>query len=280
MRLGIRSLILAGLISASSMAQDPRTACTIGLYKDTMAPGVVGRMQLDYKPHLRGCIQPIEVSGPKGLKVSLASDGFFIDPQSVPVRAGFLIGPVYRLKVTNIPNEEGVELFPTVEVIDRLYPPSEREHRFPIPIVLEQDDLERASKGDMVTRVVYLEDSEIAEPVSYADGLQRVHELSGTQDALAAADRLGRPMAIIRIGSRVPDAATGVDHQFLYGCPPWVPIKDLPNREKLIESGGWPNMEFAPIVPGETPKANPVQTLEAKRPVNRSTQGAKGRLNG
>ena len=37
--------------------------------------------------------------------------------------AGMLIGQVYRLRVTNIPHQPGVEVFPTIQVIDRLYPP-------------------------------------------------------------------------------------------------------------------------------------------------------------
>ncbi len=277
--------MVSSLVGLGS-AQDPRTACMTGIYKDSMPPGVVGRLQIERNPRLQGCFQPIEVSGPKGLKVSLASDGQFTDPQVAPVRAAFLIGPVYRLQVTNIPEEEGMELFPTVEVIDRLYPPSEREHRFPIPIVLEKDDLHRALQGEMVTRVIYLEDSEIAEPVSYADGIQRVHDLTGTQDALQAADRLGRPMAILRIGSRVPDSVAGVDQNFLYGCPPWVPVKEIPNRAKLIENQGWPDVEIAPVVspdPNSKTNSNERQVapaLEARRPFPPRASAATGRLGG
>ena len=38
-------------------------------------------------------------------------------------KAGLLIGSVYRLRVTSIPLAEGLEVFPTIEVIDRLYAP-------------------------------------------------------------------------------------------------------------------------------------------------------------
>ena len=75
------------------------------------------------------------------------------------------IGPVYRLQVTDIPNNPGVEIFPTVEVIDRLYPPPGLALRFPIPIELTQDELEMAARGTFVTRVIYVEDPSIALPV-------------------------------------------------------------------------------------------------------------------
>ncbi len=279
----MRALLLGAIVASMSMgmasAQDPRTANVCGLYRDSMAPGVIGRIQLERNPRLRGCVQAIELSGPQGLKIALASDGVFVDPQPQPMRAAFLIGPVYRVQLTNIPNEEGMELFPTIEVIDRLYPPAEREHRFPIPIVFAQDDLERALRGEMVTRVIYLEDSEIAEPVSYADKIQRTYEVTGTQDAMQAADRLGRPVAIVRIGSRVPDAATGVDMQFLYGCPPWTPIKEIPDRQKLMQSQGWPEFEL-PRSGQPLPPANDVKAALETRKMLPPTNAARGKLGG
>ncbi len=159
-----------------------------------------------------------------------------------------MVGAVYRFQLTSIPNEDGVELFPTVEVIDRLYPPAEREHRFPIPVVIDDLDIQSALRGDMVMRVIYLEDSEIAVPESYADGIQRVHDVTGTEQAIHAADHMGRPVAILRIGSRVPDS-TGPDEQFFYGSPPWSTIKEIPDREKLIENHGWPRVEYPEVEP-------------------------------
>ena len=76
------------------------------------------------------------------------------------------IGPVYRLQVTDIPNNEGLEIFPTVEVIDRLYPPPGLALRFPIPIELTQDELELAARGAFVTRVIYVEDPHQALPIA------------------------------------------------------------------------------------------------------------------
>jgi hypothetical protein len=61
------------------------------------------------------------------------------------------------------------------------------------------------------------------------------------QDALRTADRLGRPVAILRIGSRVPNVSEGQDwDNFLYGCPAWTTIKPIPTKQMLIEQGKWP----------------------------------------
>ncbi len=59
----------------------------------------------------------------------------------------------------------------------------------------------------MVMKVIYLEDNQIADPVDTSGNPQRVLDLRPSQDALQTADRLGRPVAILRIGSRVPNVS-------------------------------------------------------------------------
>src|SRR5207253_2647532 len=76
---------------------------------------------------------------------------------AAPLKAGMLIGSVYRLRVIGIPRHEGVEVFPTIEVVNRLYPPPGQELRFPVPVELTLEDLELAMEGHFVTRIIYLE---------------------------------------------------------------------------------------------------------------------------
>jgi hypothetical protein len=48
-------------------------------------------------------------------------------------------------------------------------------------------------------------------------------------------------VAILRMGSRVPNVTEGQDWiDFLYGSPPWTKLKDIPTKEQLIDSGRWP----------------------------------------
>jgi hypothetical protein len=152
-----------------------------------------------------------------------------------------MIGHVYRMQLTGIPFHDDLALYPTLEVIDRTHPPPEREHRFPIPIELDENDLADAADGHMVMRVIYLEDNEIAEPIHTADRPQRVMDVSAEQDALQTADRFGRPVAILRIGSRVPNVSAGQDwDNFLYGCPAWTKLKSIPTKKSLMEQGSVP----------------------------------------
>jgi hypothetical protein len=169
--------------------------------------------------------------------ISLASHGQFESPQPSPVLAGMLIGQVYRLKITGIPRNEGFEVFPTVEVINRLYPPPGLENHFPIPVHFTLQELELALSGRLVTRVIYLEDPQNALPVPDEPGQQRYFEIRSDEDPLKAADRLGRPVAILRMGSRTPDYDE-VSGQFLFACPPLVKLvkpAPLPDARSGLE---------------------------------------------
>lgn len=245
------------------------------LLSSDLPPGAVAAAQSNRRPPIHGYFQPVQISGPQGLSIALAQDGQFLPLLEAPVRAAFMVGHVYRIKVSGIPQYEGEELFPTIEVIDRLYAPVGREHRFPIPIVLEEDDLRAALRGELVTRVIYLEDSEIAEPVADSPGDQRVTEVAGTEDPLQAADQLGRPVAIVRIGSRTPNLGGDLT-DFLYGCPPWSTIKPIPERQKLIENGMWPSAPQTGATPATPPAAATPQSATpqpARQPGSVSING-------
>jgi hypothetical protein len=182
-------------------------------------PGAIGGRQLLRGGPIPGYLQPVEIVAPQGTTISTAEAGVFQPATPLPRKFGLFIGAVYRFRVTDIPEYEGLEVYPSIEVIDRIYPPVGMEHQFPILIELTQQELELALDGKFVTRVIYLEDPKAAMPVAQDPGEQSVYEVAPHEHPLEVADRLGRPVAILRMGGRVPDAA-GPDATFLYGCPP------------------------------------------------------------
>jgi hypothetical protein len=206
-----------------------------------MPPGVVGTAQLLRGGPLPGYFQPVEICLPKGAAVALACEGRFQQPEQGPVLAGMLIGQVYRLKITRIPRNEGLEVFPTIEVINRLYPPRGLECRYPIQVQFTLEELEMALDGRFVTRVIYLEDPETALPLQGKPCEQRYFEVPATDNPLQVADRLGRPVAILRMGSRTPDYDC-VSQRFFFSCPPVMKLErpgPLPDpRSGLEESQG------------------------------------------
>jgi hypothetical protein len=190
------------------------------LNRADMPPGTVGRRQFERGGPFQNYYQPVEVRVPEGSVVSLAADGNFVPSQKNVALGGMLIGQVYRLKVAYLTPEQEVEVFPSIELVDRLYPPPGQETRFPIPVEITAEDLALAAEGKFVTRVIYLEDPRNPLPVRELPGHeQRVTDSLLNQDPLQVADQLGRPMAILRLGSRVPlfDQSTG---KFMFDSPP------------------------------------------------------------
>lgn len=195
-------------------------------------PGAIGSAELERGGPRPGYFQPVEITAPPGTLISLAVEGAFAEPQPAPVTAGMLIAPVYRLRVANIPQRDGEEVFPTIEVINRVYPPAGQAWRFPIPIDLAQEDLWLALEGKFVTRVVYLEDPDRALPVAEGPVARRWYDAGPGVDPLEEADRRGRPVAILRMGGRLPDDRQGPDLEFLRGSPPFTLFRPLERAER------------------------------------------------
>ena len=76
--------------------------------------------------------------------------------------------------------------------------------RFPVPIELTAEELRMADEGMFVTRVIYVENPNDALPVRDQPDEQQWVEAPHGADPLVVADEMGRPIAILRIGGRVP----------------------------------------------------------------------------
>jgi len=245
-------------------------------HSGNMPPGAIGSRQLQRGGPLPGYFQPIEIRAPQGVRVAMASEGQFEPPTPAPVKVGALIGAVYRFKVTGIPGAAGLEVFPTVEVVNRLYPPHRQELRFPIPVELTAEDLRLALEGKFVTRVIYLEEPRNAVPTGEIDGAQSWFEAEPGSDPLAVADTLGRPMAILRLGGRVPDLQAGVDPRFFFGSPPLMRFVETAIRPREPSPEGAPAASAPPAQHRvrATPPAHRSTPRMARRPQhNRTTPG-------
>ena len=71
---------------------------------------------------------------------------------------------LYRFRISDLPELPGAELYPTIELIDRLHPPCGRELEFPVPVAFTQEELQAALAGRLVTKVVYIERPQQATP--------------------------------------------------------------------------------------------------------------------
>ena len=79
---------------------------------------------------------------------------------------------------------------------------------------------------------------------------QEWFEAKPGEDPLAVADALGRPVAILRLGGRLPETTDQPDANFFFGCPPFVCYRSEP--VKAAEKA--------------TPQPLPALTANAKNP--------------
>lgn len=197
-----------------------------------LPPGAIGSAQLQRGGPLPGYFQPVEIKAPEGAEISLLASGQFLESQAVPVKAGLLVGGVYRFRVSQIPYQFGREVFPTVEVIDRLYPPGGQQARFPIVVEITQEDLEFALDGKFITRVIYLEDPERALAASEESiGGQNGFDVKPGDNPIEIADTMGRPMAILRMGAWLPinnQTSGPVNESLEGGLGPSLPLIRYP----------------------------------------------------
>ena len=151
-----------------------------------------------------GSTSQIAFLGVEGGEVSwdVSGQGIFDStPLVMPGRQNFSQGAIYRLKLLNVPDREGVELYPTLEIA----PVTPRTDAFlahsPIPVQFTDEDLDQVLSGNYVTKVIYLPDPEFQELA-----LAGVETLVSTRldpgvDPIVEADRRGSILAILRIGN-------------------------------------------------------------------------------
>jgi uncharacterized repeat protein (TIGR01451 family) len=160
-------------------------------------------------PILPPDIQVVRFQGPEGLAVEVLAPA----PSPVPpgegagiLTVGLKRGVGYRLRISNIPERPGVEVFPVVEVVGHLHRPEGiNPGKYPIRVIFTMDDLDSVvQQGRLVTKVIYLEDPDQALPLRMTKDQIPVVSLNPTEHPLRVASALGRPMAIVRIGGRRP----------------------------------------------------------------------------
>lgn len=144
---------------------------------------------------------------PTGMKIAWqsmevgASDGFTPPQLEVPARYNFAQARIYRLKLTEIPNRPGMEVYPTLEV----YPGNVKIDAYlshnAIPIELTDEDFDQVQAGNYVTKVIYLPDPKFQELAIAGVETLVSTRLDPGVDPVQEAHRRGSILAVIRVGS-------------------------------------------------------------------------------
>ncbi|MSU76958.1 MAG: hypothetical protein EXS16_02570 [Gemmataceae bacterium] len=134
---------------------------------------------------------------PVGMKVFwfIVRDGkasYSTTPLETPGRFNFISGAVYRLKVTHLPRHAGLELYPTLEIVA---PANPRVRDFlahnAVPIAITDDEVKLVTRGNYLTKVIYLPNDGAGENVALAAG----------EDAIREATLRGSILVVLRLGN-------------------------------------------------------------------------------
>ncbi len=206
--------------------------------------GAVGARAVTLDPSRRG-FQTINVSAAGGGAVEVYGAPFAPpipvggDPAAPEGAAGgtlvrLCVGRTYRLRVTDVPGlPAGTVLFPSIELVDRLHPPEGLASAFPLPVSITPEEAAKAAAGALITKVIYLEDPDLA-PTTVVRGPLRRTDLPPNTDPLAEGAARGRVIAVVRLGGRTPDlrrpepAFFGTGGPVLPAAPADVNLPPLP----------------------------------------------------
>ncbi len=185
----------------------------------------------------------VRFAGPAGMKVSwygIAANGqpgFGTNQIEVPGRYNFLQAAIYRLKLSDIPNRPGVDLYPTLEVV----PSSHRTDAFiahsAVPVYFTEDDFDQVAAGNFLVKVIYLPYPQYQDVA--AAGIEEIvsTRLEPGVDPIQEACKRGSILLIVRLGNIDLEA-------------PNTPAMDAPGPNGGIMGGG---MCATPGIPGLPP---------------------------
>jgi hypothetical protein len=127
---------------------------------------------------------------------------FDSEPFICPATHDFAQGHIFRLKLSNIPQHPGKELYPTLEIA----PTAARTQAFlahsSIPIEFTDNDFDQVFSGNFITKVVYLPNPEYQGLAMSGVGTLVNTQLQPGVDPIVEASKRGSILAVIRIGNK------------------------------------------------------------------------------
>jgi hypothetical protein len=192
------ALSVANSDIATGMVQDGEIGLVNYMHSGSAAPG-----------HAAAVAAPatlqVTFRNPDGMQVrydATGNGGFDSEPLVAPARQNFPQGGLYRLKLTNIPNREGVELYPTVELAYANPRTGAYLAHNSVPVEFTEEDFDQVVTGNFVTKVIYLPDPEFQGPALAGIDTLVSTRLDPGIDPIVEADRRGSILAIIRLGDK------------------------------------------------------------------------------
>jgi hypothetical protein len=172
------------------------------------AVAAIGALNGAYAGQFCAARTSVRFVDPRGMKISWmipSADGkknWNDKPLEAPASYNFTQAAIYRLKLSDIPDYPGVDLYPTLEVV----PANQRAMTFlahsSVPVSFTPDDFRMVASGNYVVKVIYLPDPQYQD-IAIGGGLG---ELISTQlepgvDPIAEACKRGSILVVARLGN-------------------------------------------------------------------------------
>lgn len=145
---------------------------------------------------------------PRGGKIMLYGNGGSPHKYDDKVKVGFRSRHRYAFALENLPQSDGRTYYGTIEVVrGLLLPKNVKGPDAAVPLVFNDQDAEDLAAHRMITKMVVVEDPDVAiAEAGHPDEAIR-HEATMFGDAVEIARGLGKTVAIVRVGSRIPGQA-------------------------------------------------------------------------
>jgi hypothetical protein len=222
------------------------------------AVAAVGALTGAYAGQFAAARTSVRFIEPRGMKVSWmipSPDGRRLwndKPLESPATYNFAQAAIYRLKLSDIPDYPGVDLYPTLEVV----PANQRAMTFlahsSVPVGFTADDFRMVNAGNYVVKVIYLPDPQYQD-IAVGGGLG---ELISTQlepgvDPIVEASKRGSILLIARLGN----IDLELRHSPAMDAPPACPV--VPPGVPGMPPGGMGMMPPGMRPPGMMPPTGP-----------------------
>jgi hypothetical protein len=194
MRVLLVAALVAGVFVASAIRRTPRH----GLAADP--PTGQHSLWADQPSTEQPCTQFV-FTGPEGMNITwdvTVPGAFDSEPLVVPDRYNFPRCAIYRLKLSNIPGREGVEIYPLLEVGPAVPLTKDYLERNAVPVHFTEADFDDILAGRSIMNVIYLPD----ERDTFGGVAVVVKRMLGPgEDPCVEADRRGAILAIVSVGN-------------------------------------------------------------------------------
>ena len=149
----------------------------------------------------------VRFTGPNGMRVNWfgptadGKAGFGQQYLEAPGRYNFLQAAIYRLKLNDIPNRPGVELYPTLEVVPANAKTSTFLAHSAVPVTFTEEDFNQVAAGNYLVKVIYLPDPQFQDLAVTGTDEVISSRLEPGVDPIAEAHRRGSILLVVRLGN-------------------------------------------------------------------------------